>query len=426
MKYYILILLFLTSDICFSQWIVEWDTTIAPEVWSKPVKLPEIVNGPEGWAVYPFLCRDNKTLYFSKGRSTLYYTIMNDTGWTKPTPVSSKINCRLIRQSSLTSDMKKIFYVGNINWGWYVFSSTWSDSLNDWNEPERLSDSVNYGGQVSMAYISEDGKTLYYCSDNYYEDGVCYGQCNIFISKWDDTLKTWRRGKNLGPNINYCNDPSYYNNVTCGTAMPAGEKKIYYSKWIGEPYNYELYVSYKDSNGNWGKGMRLNINSVSDTTEDYPGWKRTDIGGWDYYPAISTDGKTLIYTSRRTWKTDEYESLWISRLLVDEKGNIVTKVNDLPKGKNDSFRLSQNYPNPFNPNTKITYHLEKRSSIELTVYDALGKEIKKIENTTKNPGSYTITWNGKDSNGLRVSSGIYFYTLKVNNNTSTKKMILLR
>jgi hypothetical protein len=111
--------------------------------------------------------------------------------------------------------------------------------------------------------------------------------------------------------------------------------------------------------------------------------------------------------------------------LVDEKGNIITKVNDLPKDNNDSFRLSQNYPNPFNPDTKITYKLEKRSSIELTVYDALGKEIKKLENTIKAPGSYTATWNGKDKNGLRVSSGIYFYTLKVNNNTSTKKMILI-
>jgi hypothetical protein len=424
MKYFILILFFLTSDICFSQWTVEWDTTVAPEVWSKPVKLPEIVNRNRS-SCYPFLCRDNKTLYFSRGAATLYYTVMSDTGWTTLTPVSSKINCRLIRQSSLTADMKKIFYVGNIGWGWYIFSSTWSDSLNDWNEPELLSDSVNYGGQASMAYISEDGKTLYYCSDNYYEDVGYYGHCNIFYSRWDDTLKTWRRGKNLGPNINYCNDPSYYQNNTSGTAMPAGEKKIYYAKSIGEPYNYELYVSYKDSSGNWGKGMRLNINTVSDTFEYYPGWKRTDIGGWDYYPAISPDGKTLIFTSTRTWKTDEYESLWISHLLVDEKGNIITKVNDLPKDNNDSFRLSQNYPNPFNPDTKITYKLEKRSSIELTVYDALGKEIKKLENTIKAPGSYTATWNGKDKNGLRVSSGIYFYTLKVNNNTSTKKMILI-
>ena len=197
MKRIIFITFYLLSNICYSQWIVEWDTTIAPEVWSKPEKLPEIVNGPDGWAVYPFLCRDNKTLYFSKGRSVLYYTTMSDTGWTVPVAVSSKINSRMIRQSSLTADMKKIFFVGNINWDWLVFCSTWSDSLNDWNEPELLSDSINYGGLVDMAYISDDGKTLYYGTWNCYEDQVIYGLGNIFASQWDDTLKTWRRGKIL-------------------------------------------------------------------------------------------------------------------------------------------------------------------------------------------------------------------------------------
>lgn len=95
------------------------------------------------------------------------------------------------------------------------------------------------------------------------------------------------------------------------------------------------------------------------------------------------------------------------------------------------FSLSQNYPNPFNPSTQIVYSLLKSGIVSLTIYDNLGKEINTLVNGAfQSSGSYTVEWNGRDRNGMEVSSGIYYYRLSFGNgsldNSFTRKMMLVR
>ncbi len=90
------------------------------------------------------------------------------------------------------------------------------------------------------------------------------------------------------------------------------------------------------------------------------------------------------------------------------------------------FRLYQNYPNPFNPRTVIKYQIvnskKQISNVKLIVYDITGREIITLVNEVQNTGTYEVDFSG---NGL--SSGVYFYTLFVNNKLfDTKKMILLK
>ena len=89
----------------------------------------------------------------------------------------------------------------------------------------------------------------------------------------------------------------------------------------------------------------------------------------------------------------------------------------LPK----EYRLEQNYPNPFNPITKISFDLPKTGLVSLKVFDVLGKEVATIVNEVKNPGNYTV-----DFDGASLSSGVYFYRLESNGFVSTKKMILIK
>ncbi len=103
--------------------------------------------------------------------------------------------------------------------------------------------------------------------------------------------------------------------------------------------------------------------------------------------------------------------------------NINGNENILPVG----FKLEQNYPNPFNPETNIKYSVAELSKVNLTVYDALGKEINNLVNTNQLPGEYQIRWNGKDAYGNNIPSGAYFYKLSAGNNFSeTKRMIMLK
>ncbi|MEO6695635.1 MAG: reprolysin-like metallopeptidase [Ignavibacteria bacterium] len=85
----------------------------------------------------------------------------------------------------------------------------------------------------------------------------------------------------------------------------------------------------------------------------------------------------------------------------------------------EKYMLEQNYPNPFNPVTNFEFGISKTGFVSLKIFDMLGKEVSTLFNSNLNPGLYKYDF---DASGL--TSGIYFYTLKVNEFIETKKMIL--
>jgi len=91
-----------------------------------------------------------------------------------------------------------------------------------------------------------------------------------------------------------------------------------------------------------------------------------------------------------------------------------------------TFELSHNYPNPFNPSTVIRYALGRRSDVRLTIYNLLGQVVKQLVNESQAAGEYRITWNGDNSSGRSVASGVYFYRLEAGEFTASEKMILLK
>ena len=91
-----------------------------------------------------------------------------------------------------------------------------------------------------------------------------------------------------------------------------------------------------------------------------------------------------------------------------------------------SVCLSQNYPNPFNPTTTISFKIADKSAVSLMVYNALGQHVKTLVHGYLPAGTHDSVWNGKNTSGMQVSSGIYFYKLVTPNKVFTKKMVLLK
>ncbi len=87
----------------------------------------------------------------------------------------------------------------------------------------------------------------------------------------------------------------------------------------------------------------------------------------------------------------------------------------------DEYKLYHNYPNPFNPSTTISYDLKAWSRVSLDIFDILGRSIMTLEKSIKAPGRHTTQWYGKDSKGLKMPSGVYFYRLIVQDIMSGKK-----
>jgi hypothetical protein len=106
---------------------------------------------------------------------------------------------------------------------------------------------------------------------------------------------------------------------------------------------------------------------------------------------------------------------------------ISDEVREEQKGSlPNSFALFQNYPNPFNLSTKIEFALVHSGLVSLNIYDVQGRKVKTLVSQELSAGYKSIFWEGKDDLGKEVSSGVYFYTLKVGDFSETKKLVLLK
>jgi len=96
----------------------------------------------------------------------------------------------------------------------------------------------------------------------------------------------------------------------------------------------------------------------------------------------------------------------------------INNISSLAEG----FSLSQNYPNPFNPSTSINFSIPSSGNVSLKVYDILGNEVSSLVNNQKlSPGQYKV-----DFNASALTSGVYYYTIRTDNFTDTKKMFLIK
>ncbi len=89
-------------------------------------------------------------------------------------------------------------------------------------------------------------------------------------------------------------------------------------------------------------------------------------------------------------------------------------------------RLSQNFPNPFNPETWIPYQIASDAKVMLHIYDAQGRRIYSQTLGHQKAGSHTAYWNGRNTAGEPVASGIYFYSLEAGTFQATRKMLIQR
>ena len=110
---------------------------------------------------------------------------------------------------------------------------------------------------------------------------------------------------------------------------------------------------------------------------------------------------------------------WVLKFTADTATSAVKNDDNskLPQG----YILNQNYPNPFNPNTKISWQALVGSWQTLMIYGVLGNVVETIVDEYRPAGSYEIEWDASS-----YPSGVYFYQLRTENYTETKKMILLK
>lgn len=116
-------------------------------------------------------------------------------------------------------------------------------------------------------------------------------------------------------------------------------------------------------------------------------------------------------------------------IMIDTDHRYILRALRIPLPK--VTRLLTNYPNPFNPDTWIPYELSKASDVVIKIYTSEGNLVRTLNLGRKEAGYYikkekSAHWDGKNEYGEQVSSGIYFYSVKIDDLTSTHKMILMK
>ena len=179
------------------------------------------------------------------------------------------------------------------------------------------------------------------------------------------------------------------------------------------------------------------INIVSEHLEGYPidlvavgGADLTEWGGPELSGYRSGDAIELrLYSESRNVELRVSTSLDNNAYGNDTEMSIGSVVVLNENAIITSFELTQNYPNPFNPSTTIDYNIHSSGYVSLNVYDVMGRLVRTLVDEYKEAGNangYSVTWNGLDNLGNKVSTGVYIYSLQAQGVSTTKKMVLMK
>ena len=138
------------------------------------------------------------------------------------------------------------------------------------------------------------------------------------------------------------------------------------------------------------------------------------------YDVFGRDVKVFMIDSSDRWWIGT--STGLSCYDSENPVTAVTEHDQLPQ----PLTITGVYPNPFNPSTTITFSMEMSESVTLSVYDINGRKVRELVKGSYSPGIHRSVWDGKDENGVPVSSGVYFTVLRAGKITASRKMLLMK
>jgi hypothetical protein len=252
-----------------------------------------------------------------------------------------------------------------------------------WTNPKSLGSTINFGLGMWGPFVSSDNKYLFYTTGT--------------DPNYSDTRIHWVRIDGLMDSLKYTNFVPYLKNQIPNRTDTVGHLFSFTvpdSTFIDDDGNNTLTYSATLSNGNplpsW-----LSFNPSTRTFSGTP-------------TALGSIGLKVIVTDT----ANATASCTFTLNVIDH-----TSINQHNEQIINEYKLFQNYPNPFNPNTVISYSLINNSYVNIKLFDILGKEIATLVNSIQKRGMYDINL---DMNNLNLSSGIYFYSIKVKESNSNK------
>jgi hypothetical protein len=229
---------------------------------------------------------------------------------------------------------------------------------------------------------------------------------DIILHRSTDGGTTWSAGIRVNQDIDS------YGKIQFFPAVRVDENGavnvVYYDNRYTTGDSSGVFVSHSTDGGSTWTDIQVNDHNFKPKPEPGRG------GGYmgDYIGITSSNGKVWPF-----WMDDRSNNFqaWTCAVTFNLTGGIEKK------SISHYYSLGQNFPNPFNPVTKIQYSLPKAGQVELKVYDIMGMEVTTLINEVKQPGIYNVEFNASN-----YSSGVYFYSIRANDFSAVKKMVLVK
>ncbi len=156
--------------------------------------------------------------------------------------------------------------------------------------------------------------------------------------------------------------------------------------------------------------------------------QESEIASYKTHSELQGQGSTTNRTEYQFTDTDVQPDLTYEYRLIDVDYSGDTKDHGTCSVtfKSDDQLLKPAYPNPFNPVITIQFNLLKAQQVTVSIYDLQGREIRTLIDGWQEVDSYSLKWNGRNNNGIKLSSGIYFIVMRAKEMTESQKIALLR
>ncbi len=328
----------------------------------------------------------------SAAGSLLYKSTNNGVSWTSiPLPENIGVKC---------------FYFANDNEGWIIQSKSGTsriynttDGGNSW--------SVQMNGTTSDGWTLKDLFCCYFF-DN--KKGIVAGNYGNIIYTTDGG-KTWNyRNSPISTQLWDINFIDQNNGWICGGSGNLLSTTDGGTSWAKQSLGVTQDlkgIHFTDKKIGWVVGGKSGANQgiIYSTIDGGINWIKQPLPN-------NRDLNNIFFLNNSGWIAGNYGTIYHLGTATS-----IYKTADLNYG----YQLEQNYPNPFNPMTMIGFQIPKAGFVSLKVYDIIGKEVANLISEFRGAGNYNVSFDARS-----LQSGVYVYTLKSNNFSQSRKMLLMK
>ena len=295
-----------------------------------------------------------------------------------------------------------------------------------------------------------------------------YATSQIYYKKWSQSSQTWTspvRVSTAAANVTNLNPNTCFHVPDNATYIPVfwrcggSPYDVYFNKIIldgtppptdtvppaqiddlgattgDQPGEIELSFTAPGDDGESGQASTYEIR-YSQAVITPANWSGADQYGAAPPPSSSGSAESvsllgltpgmLYYVAIRTMDEVLNESPLSNLSSAEAYVDLGADIDDPDGERPDRFFLSQNYPNPFNPSTTIEYAVPNQSAVTIDIYNQVGQLIRRLVSETQPAGAYSVVWDGKNSRGQQVASGVYLYRIVTDDIALSRKMVLLK